>query len=190
VKTNVQRLSGLIDVDSTQGKGTRFTITLPMTLAIIQAVLVRSAGRVYALPLAGVLEMVAVSTSDLCTVEGREMITLRGQTLPLLRLDRAFHPNDARRGAPQDTAYAAVVGLVQHRAALLVDDVIGQQDIVIKSLGAYLQGVRGIAGATHLGDHETILVLDVGALVEDLLASDGALSVAFRGDVDDAWAGT
>jgi two-component system chemotaxis sensor kinase CheA len=177
VKTNVQRLSGLIDVESAPGKGTRFTITLPMTLAIIQAVIVRCAGRVYALPLASVLEMVAVSGTDVCTVEGREMITLRGQTLPLLRLDRVFHPADAHAGPVGEGAYAAVVGLVQHRAALLVDDVLGQQDIVIKSLGAYLQSVRGIAGATHLGDHETILVLDVGALMEELLTSDGAISV-------------
>ncbi|MDP2344513.1 MAG: chemotaxis protein CheA [Deltaproteobacteria bacterium] len=180
VKTNISRLSGLVDVDSVAGKGTRFTITLPMTLAIIQAVIVKSAHRVYALPLASVLEMVAVTKKDLCTVEGREMITLRGQTLPLLRLDRVFHPGEKSRvaAADDDVGYAAVVGLVQHRAALLIDDVLGQQDIVIKTLGAYLQGVRGIAGATHLGDHETILVLDVGALMEDLVEGDGALSIA------------
>jgi two-component system chemotaxis sensor kinase CheA len=192
VKTNVQRVSGLIDVDSTMGQGTRFTITLPMTLAIIQAVIVKCAGRVYALPLASVLEMVTVTPSDLGTVEGREMTTLRGQTLPLLRLDRVFHPGEARADIG-DTAYAAVVGLVQNRAALLVDDVLGQQDIVIKSLGAYLHGVRGIAGATHLGDHETILVLDVGSLLEDLLAGEGAVSVvgpALRASTDDAGNGS
>ncbi|HEY1098829.1 MAG TPA: chemotaxis protein CheW, partial [Myxococcota bacterium] len=142
------------------------------------AVITRSAGRVYALPLASVLEMVAVSRADLCTVEGREMITLRGQTLPLLRLDRVFHPNEAPAPRSDDEiGYAAVVGMVQHRAALLIDDVLGQQDIVIKTLGAYLANVRGIAGATHLGDHETILVLDVAALMQDLIDSDGALSV-------------
>jgi two-component system chemotaxis sensor kinase CheA len=178
VKTNIARLSGLVDVDSAGGRGTRFTITLPMTLAIIQAVITRSAGRVYALPLASVLEMVAVERTDLCTVEGREMITLRGQTLPLLRLDRVFHPGEAQTQRQTDEiGYAAVVGMVQHRAALLIDDVLGQQDIVIKTLGAYLSGVRGIAGATHLGDHETILVLDVAALMQDLIDSDGALSV-------------
>lgn len=178
VKTNIARLSGLVDVESNHGRGTQFTITLPMTLAIIQAVITRSAGRVYALPLASVLEMVAVSRADLCTVEGREMITLRGQTLPLLRLDRVFHPNEAPAPRSDDEiGYAAVVGMVQHRAALLIDDVLGQQDIVIKTLGAYLANVRGIAGATHLGDHETILVLDVAALMQDLIDSDGALSV-------------
>jgi two-component system chemotaxis sensor kinase CheA len=181
VKTNIARLSGLVDVDSTPGRGTKFTITLPMTLAIIQAVITRSAGRIYALPLASVLEMVTVYRRDLCTVEGREMMTLRGQTLPLLRLDRVFHPEDAVRRGDEEVGYAAVVGLVQHRAALLVDDVLGQQDVVIKGLGAYLSNVKGIAGATHLGDHETILVLDIAALIQELIDSDGVASLIPRG---------
>lgn len=172
VKTNVSRMSGLIDVESVPGKGTRFTITLPITLAIIQAVIIRTARRVYALPLASVLEIVAVQERDLCSVEGREMLQLRGHTMPVMRLDRVFHPTDASRAAASDgtVGYAAVVGLAQHRAVILVDDVLGQQDIVIKSLGAYLGQVKGVAGATHLGDHETILVLDVAALVQELLS--------------------
>lgn len=174
VKTNVAKLSGLIDVESVQGKGTRFTITLPITLAIIQAVIIRSAKRVYALPLASVLEIVAVQPVDLCRIEGKEMLQLRGQTLPVLRLDKLFAPNVEPEAPEADgtVGYAAVVGLAQHRAALIIDDVLGQQDIVIKSLGAYLARVKGIAGATHLGDHETILVLDVAALVQELLAYD------------------
>ncbi|OGQ17686.1 MAG: hypothetical protein A2138_22855 [Deltaproteobacteria bacterium RBG_16_71_12] len=174
VKTNVSRMSGLIDVESVTGKGTRFTITLPITLAIIQAVIIRTAQRVYALPLASVLEIVAVQQRDLCSVEGREMLQLRGQTMPVLRLDRVFHPEDASRSTASDgtVGYAAVVGLAQHRAVILLDDVLGQQDIVIKSLGAYLGQIKGVAGATHLGDHETILVLDVAALVQDLLSGD------------------
>ncbi len=185
VKTNVARLSGLIDVESLAGRGTKFSITLPITLAIIQAVIIRSARRVYALPLASVLEIVAVQPADLCRVEGKEMLQLRGQTLPVLRLDRVFHALDAQQARPAAAGdgalgYAAVVGLAQHRAALIIDDVLGQQDIVIKSLGAYLAKVRGIAGATHLGDHETILVLDVASLVQELLQADAGELRALR----------
>ncbi len=174
VKTNIARLSGIIDVESVTGKGTHFAITLPITLAIIQALIVRSAARVYALPLASVLEIIAIAPPDLCTVEGKEMVRIRGSTLPVLRLDRVFkHRMGAVSKVVDDDGeglgFAAVVGLAQHRVALLIDDVVGQQDIVIKSLGAYLAGVKGIAGATHLGDHETILVLDVAALVQELL---------------------
>ncbi len=174
VKTNVSKMSGLIDVESQPGRGTKFTITLPITLAIIQAVIIRCAARVYALPLASVLEIVEVQQADLRRIEGKEMLELRGQTLPVLRLDGLFHPGEGSLSQSVDGAvgFAAVVGLAQHRAALLIEDVLGQQDIVIKSLGAFLGRARGIAGATHLGDHETILVLDVGALVSERLISD------------------
>jgi two-component system chemotaxis sensor kinase CheA len=184
VKTNISRLSGIIEVESAAGAGTRFTITLPITLAIIQALIVRAAGHVYALPLASVLEILAIDPVDLCRVEGKEMIQLRGHTLPVLRLDQAFDllPPADTHGEPSDEVdgygFAAVVGLAQHRVALLVDDVVGQQDIVLKSLGAYLSTVRGIAGATHMGDHETILVLDVAALVSELVGAGPADSSA------------
>jgi two-component system chemotaxis sensor kinase CheA len=165
VKHNISQMSGIIEVESEQGRGTLFTITLPITLAIIQALIIRCGRRVYALPLASVLEILAVDPEDLCRVEGREMLQVRGQTLPTLRMAEYFGVESAADGA----GYAAVVGLAQHRVALFVDDVIGQQDIVIKSLGTYLSNVRGIAGATHMGDHETILVLDVAALIQELL---------------------
>jgi two-component system chemotaxis sensor kinase CheA len=177
VKHNISRLSGIIEVETEAGAGTRFSITLPITLAIIQALIIRSAGHVFALPLASVLEILAVDPADLCRVEGKEMIQLRGHTLPVLRLNRAFglgEPDIGFGRAEEESqhGFAAVVGLAQHRVALLVDDVVGQQDIVLKSLGAYLSRVPGIAGATHMGDHETILVLDVAALVQELVGND------------------
>jgi len=181
VKTNIARLSGLIDVNSVAGEGTHFSITLPISLAIIQALIVRCHRSIFALPLASVLEILAVEQGNLCFVEGREMIRVRDATLPILHLAEAFNLREAGSDADLDMrqaeedgdigrdGYVAVVGLAQHRLALMLDDVTGQQDIVIKSLGVYLNEIPGIAGATQMGDHETILVLDVGALVQEFV---------------------
>jgi two-component system chemotaxis sensor kinase CheA len=169
VKTNIARLSGIIDVESEPGQGTRTTITLPITLAIIQALIIRTAGRIYAVPLNSVLESLLVTQRDLRTVERREVITLRGATLPTLRLEHAFELS--RDEARPAKSYVVVVGMAQHRMGLIVDELVGQQDIVIKSLGRALEGIPGIAGATELGNQQTVLVLDVAALVEETLGT-------------------
>jgi two-component system chemotaxis sensor kinase CheA len=172
VKNNLARLSGLIDVFSELGQGTRFTLTLPITLAIIRALIVEVADQRYAIPLSTVLEIFPVRRAQLSTIEGREVVTLRGATLPLLRLEPVFglQPpvRPAREGAGRE--YVVVVGMAQHRVGVLVDDLVGQQDIVIKSLGKSLSGVPGIAGATELGGRRTVLVLDIAALVDEFTA--------------------
>ncbi|MBI4509101.1 MAG: chemotaxis protein CheA [Deltaproteobacteria bacterium] len=168
VKTNIAKLSGIIDLNSSRGKGTQISITLPITLAIIQALVIRVVGRTYAVPLNSVLESLTVTPSDIRTIEGREVITVRGQTLALLRLENVFClGRDA--DSPQDRTYVVVVGLAQHRLGLVVDELTGQQDIVIKSLGKALAQIPGIAGATELGGQQTVLVIDVAALVEETL---------------------
>jgi two-component system chemotaxis sensor kinase CheA len=172
VKTNISRLSGIIDVASEPGHGTRLTLTLPITLAIIQALVIRTAERVYAVPLNSVLESLLIAPSDVRTIERREVIDLRGATLPITRIEDAFRLR--RAGERPRKMYVVVVGLAQHRVGLVVDELIGQQDIVIKSLGKSLDGIPGIAGATELGGQQTVLVLDVAQLVEETLAS-GAL---------------
>ena len=170
VKTNIARLSGLIDVRSRRGHGTEIAITLPITLAIIQALVVKTAGRTYALPLGSVLESMTVEPKDIGTIEGREVIGLRGQTLALVRLDDFF---ELRRDPAQlervGRRYVVVVGLAHHRVGLVVDELVGQEDVVVKSLGRALSAVPGISGATELGGHETVLVLDVAAIVEEAL---------------------
>jgi two-component system chemotaxis sensor kinase CheA len=167
VKTNIANLSGIIDVSSEPGQGTRFSITLPETLAILRALLVDTAGRRYAVPLNSVLEIVEVKASEVGTLEGREVMSLRGQSLPLVRLARLFqHPEPQ----PPQQLYVVVVGLAQERLGIAVDGLRGQQDIVIKSLGKVLGAVPGIAGATDLGNRRTVLVLDVGAIVEEVLS--------------------
>jgi two-component system chemotaxis sensor kinase CheA len=170
VKSNVANLSGVIDLATTRGAGTRFEITLPVTLAIVRALVVEVASRVYALPLNGVLEIVEVRAPEVKRLSRREVITLRGATLPLVRLGELFLLAEARR---PERFFVVVVGLAQERLGIAVDALLGRQDIVVKPLGARLASVRGIAGATDLGDRRTVLVLDVGAIVEDVVAGEG-----------------
>jgi two-component system chemotaxis sensor kinase CheA len=171
VKTNIANLSGMIDIYSEEGKGARFTITLPITLAIIRALIIRVNERIYAVPLNSVLEIINVNTNRVRTIERREVIELRGATLPLLRLSDWFELGESMAGEG-GILYVVVVGLAQNRLGIVVDGVIGQQDIVIKSLGKSLSRVSGIAGATNLASQQTILVLDVGALIEEALSRE------------------
>jgi two-component system chemotaxis sensor kinase CheA len=163
VKNNISNLSGLIDVWSERGRGTAFQLTLPLTLAIIRALVVGVSGRTYAVPLNSVLEILSVQPKDIRTVERREVLDLRGQTLPFARLARLFHLPERNTGRH----FVVVVGLAQERMGIAVDELFGQQDIVTKPLGGRLQSVRGISGATDLGNRRTVLVLDVAALLED-----------------------
>ena len=173
VKTNIARLSGIIDVESEPGMGTRLTLTLPITLAIIQALIIRAAGRTFAVPLNSVLESLRVTQNDVRTIERREVMSLRGQTLPLARLEKLFRLERSDLGGVPFKQFVVVVGLAQHRIGLLVDELHGQEDIVIKSLGRALADVPGIAGATELGGKKTVLVLDVAQIVEEAVGAGG-----------------
>ena len=165
VKTNLQRLSGLIDISSRRGEGTTFTLTLPLTLAIIRALMVKVSGRTYAIPLNAVLEIVSVKETTLRTIEKREVIEVRGQTTPFIRLARVFGLEEEKRAVHS----VVLVGLAQQRLGLAIDELLGQQDIVTKPLSGRLRGIPGVSGATELGDRRAVLVLDIGALMEELL---------------------
>ncbi len=171
VKTNLARLSGLIDIDSRRRRGTTFILTLPLTLAIIRALMVEVSGRTYAVPLNSVLEIVSVKPSELKTVERREVIDVRGRTLPFVRLARVF---DLPESQPE-RHFVIIVGLAQQRFGLAVDALLGQHDIVTKPLSGRLRHVPGVSGATELGDRRAVLVLDVGALMEELLRPQAAV---------------
>src|SRR5216684_80738 len=165
VKTNISRLSGLIDTQSERGKGASFTITLPETLAIVRALVVSVSGRVYAVPLNAVSEITSIAESDVKTVEKREVIGLRGKTIPLARLARVFQlPEKARM-----RHFMLVVGLAHRRLGIAVDELLGQQDVVVKPLGGRLRHTVGVAGATDLGDRKPVLVLDPGAIIEEVV---------------------
>lgn len=168
VKTHISRLGGVVDVHSQLGIGTKFTITLPITLAIISALVIRVVGRTYCIPLTVVQEALLLDPKAVRRVEGHEVITLRGATLPIVRLDRLFElaPMDHR-----DTKdYVVVTALGQRRLGLVVQGLEGQQDIIIKPLGRSVADVRGFSGATDLGDQRVVLVLDAPALLEEVLS--------------------
>lgn len=169
VKNNIAAVSGMVDIESQPGAGCRVTITLPITLAIIKALIITSAGRTYAIPITSVQETIMVDRNDVLTVERKEVIQLRDATLPLLRLGRFFEISGA--SDTLDSYYVVVVGVAEKRLGIVVDDLIGQQDIVIKSIGETFKGFKGISGAADLGDQRTILVLDVGGIINEATRS-------------------
>jgi two-component system chemotaxis sensor kinase CheA len=167
VKRNVSKLSGMIDIDSELGAGTTFTLTLPITLAIIKALVVESGGQVFAIPLSSVLEILQATNDQVETVEGREVMAVRDDTVPLLRLTRAFNLPADQGG---DVFYVILVGIAERRLGIVVDRLKDQQEIVIKPLGKRFSETPGIAGATELGDRRgVVLVLDVESLVDGAL---------------------
>ena len=169
VKTNISRLGGIIDVQSEPGIGTKMMITLPITLAIVSALMVHVADHVFAIPLSTVSEALSLEPGLSRMLDGREVITLRGATLPLCRLDRVLVLAREKRPAPRKS-YVVVVSLGNRRLGVVVDHLVGQQDIVIKPLGKSLAAVRGFAGATELGDQRVGLVLDAAAIVDEVLS--------------------
>lgn len=172
VKNNIASLSGMIEMESEVGVGTSITITLPITLAIIKALIIRVCDKTYAIPINSVMETMMVEASTVRTIERKEVIELRDSTLPLLWLGDIFQLNAC--AVRRERFFVAVVGFAEKKIGIVVDELLGQQDVVIKSLGESLAFVRGIAGAADLGNQKTILVLDVGGLMSETLRGDSA----------------
>jgi two-component system chemotaxis sensor kinase CheA len=166
VRSKLSEIGGIVDLASREGRGTTVSITLPITLAIIQALIVRVGKERYAIPLNSVLETKALLPEQIGRSEGREMLNLRGEPLLLRRLSDEFGINAAGREGRQ---FVVVLGVGDQRLGLLVDGLEGQQDTVIKSIKGPIQQIRGISGATELGDRSAILVLDVSTIVGDAM---------------------
>ncbi|MDH2909818.1 MAG: chemotaxis protein CheA [Candidatus Eremiobacteraeota bacterium] len=178
VKRNITKLKGIFDVDSAPGQGTRFTIKLPLTLAIIQALLVRVVDELYAIPLDSVIESQRVEMPDVRTVHGAEVITLRGQVVPLLRIADFFELGGER---DPEKVMIVIVGLQGRQVGLVVDSFEGEQEIVIKPLSDVVGRIPGISGATILGNGSISLIIDVHSLVSDAYAGGKVTRAEFSG---------
>jgi two-component system chemotaxis sensor kinase CheA len=163
VKDKLSALGGFAEVETGRDAGTTFMLTLPITLAIIKALIVRVGKTKFAVPLSSLSETLIVEHKDIQTIEWKEVYYLRGEMLPLLRINEFFNIKADDTGR----SFAVVVGFGERRVALLVDELFGQQEIVIKSLGGYLKKLRGFAGAAEIGKHEVILMLDTESLVAE-----------------------
>ncbi|MGL2883123.1 chemotaxis histidine kinase/response regulator CheAY2 [Helicobacter pylori] len=164
VKTNIEKLNGIIEIDSEVGVGTTQKLKIPLTLAIIQALLVGVQEEYYAIPLSSVLETVRISQDEIYTVDGKSVLRLRNEVLSLVRLSDIFKV-DAILESNSDV-YVVIIGLADQKIGVIVDYLIGQEEVVIKSLGYYLKNTKGIAGATVRGDGKITLIVDVGAMME------------------------
>lgn len=174
VRRNIQSLSGTVDLQSVQGKGTRVTVSVPLTLAIMEAMTIAIGGETYVLPLACVIESLSVTSEELHALPGHgDTLRVRDEYLPVLHLARLFPPRQPRE---QGNGIAVILETDGCKAALLVDELVGQQQVVVKSLETNFRKVPGLAGATVMGDGSVALILDVAHLVR-VTGRDGALSL-------------
>ncbi|WMM26600.1 chemotaxis protein CheA [Tissierella sp. MB52-C2] len=162
VKSKIEAINGNIEVVSSKGKGTKFIIRIPLTLAIIQALLIKLSHEIYAIPLSSITEIINISQSQIRDVQGQEVVLYRGMTLPIIRLKNVLDISDDDE---KEDLIVVVVKKGDKQAGLIVDNLIGQQEIVIKSLGKYLSGVKYLSGATILGNGNISLILDVNSLI-------------------------
>lgn len=167
VRTNIRKMNGTVEIESEEGKGSLITIKLPLTIAIIQALMVEVERATFAIPLSSVIEAVRISKSEIKTINGREVLHLRDRVLPLIRLAKEFEiPSDQER----DRFYVVVAALGDRRIGVVVDELRSQEEVVIKSIWDYLDSIKGISGATITGEGKVVLILDISELVENAQA--------------------
>lgn len=167
VKTNVTKLRGLINIESEVDKGTKIIIKLPLTLAIIQGLLVKVDSETIVIPLNSVVEVVRVSNEEIKSINQSEVIRIRDSVLPLIRIDKLLY-EDSVSDSELKWQYVVIVGIAEKRFGLRVDELVGQKEVVIKSLGNYLGNIQGIAGSTIMGDGKVVMIIDVGELINNL----------------------
>jgi len=164
VKTNVRKLRGIIDIDSEIGKGTTVKIKLPLTLAIISGMVVKIGKETLVIPLNSVLEVVRMHVEDIRSINHKEVIRVRDEIIPLVDVHEVMY---GFKGEKDDRVFQNVVtvGIAEKRFGIKVDELVGQKEIVIKSLGNYLGNINGLAGSTIMGDGTVVLILDIGEIL-------------------------
>jgi two-component system chemotaxis sensor kinase CheA len=177
VRNNIERLNGAISVETHPGQGTLFQINLPLTLAIIPTLLVQVVKGIFAIPLVTVTETLRMRMSEIHTITGRPVIRLRDRVLPVLRLADVFDihsSSGSKDGETSDYVYIVVVQAGKTQAGLVVDRLVGEQEVVVKSLSALLGDISGISGAAILGDGQVALILDIQGILKDATARQSA----------------
>jgi two-component system chemotaxis sensor kinase CheA len=173
VKQNISKISGIVEIDSTHGEGTKVTLTLPMTLAIIQALIIKTSGHHFAIPLNPIIENFLIEDTHIETIETKEFVHLRDSTIPLIRLNELLGLKKEKGNDEVEGKYVVVVGLAEKKLGLVVDDLYGQQDIVLKSVGKRFNDVNVIAGATEFRQ-KIVLALDVGGIIDQCMGEQGS----------------
>ncbi len=172
VRTNISRMNGSIELDSEPGHGSRVTIKLPLTVAIIQALMVEVECCTFAIPLASVIEAVKVKKEEIKTINGQAVLNLRERILPLLHLAEKFQ---IPVNSETEECYVVVIAIGERHFGVVVDRLKAQEEVVIKSLGEFLSEVKGVAGATITGDGKVVLILDMADLVQDVRGASLAM---------------
>jgi two-component system chemotaxis sensor kinase CheA len=163
VRRQIDKLNGMVTVSSEHGKGTKFTIKLPLTLAIIQGLLVRVGREIYSIPITSVIESLRIKPADIKMIDNYEVFNIRNDVISLLRLNRLF---GIKTEEQQDYNFIVIVGTAEKKMGFMVDSLIGEEDVVIKPLRDQFTNSPGIAGASILGDGSVSLIIDVGQLLE------------------------
>lgn len=168
VRKNIEDLNGRVEISSVKGRGTTFDVRLPLTLATIQALLVRVTGGVYALPLGSIIETIKVPQGEVQWLQRRPVTVVRGRVVPLLYLADHFAFGNGR--VETGELFTVLVNVGKEQVGLVVDALMGEQEVVVKSLGHHVGNIPGLAGATVLGDGSLALILDIPSLIRDFLA--------------------
>ncbi|MBN2073289.1 MAG: chemotaxis protein CheA, partial [Actinobacteria bacterium] len=169
VKTNIERLKGVVEIESENGSGTLIRLKLPLTLETMHALMIDSYGRIFAIPLTSVLEILSLNEKEIKTIRGIEVINLRDSVLPVSRLDKIFSipENDKNRIAGR--VYVVVLGIAGKRQGIIVSNLIGKEEIVIKPITGFIKNIQNISGATIMGDGRVAPVIDVPGLFKQII---------------------